>query len=317
MTGNMKKCPFCGADIEENARFCLYCMTSLTEKTVIHTDIKNKKRWLFLSVALLLFLLVFIIVLLFGKALQKRGDKTSGSEYMATVSDDYSAGTSQEAPVNSDEESDAYSSGGTSDTEVSEESSSASVITDSSSSKIESGDTVVEDNESSDLSDSDNNIADSGKDNDIKEPTYTYRNAQKGDDWDLSYNIPQDAIVITGVSVPSEQGKYVIPEKIDGKTVVAVMQDAFCKQEVSDTVKTVVVPSTVKTIWSNAFGNCYNLTDIYIYGNIHIDTDALPDISRRSGTITIHCSSYCNDRNFRLYKNIAKDYGAVWSEWVG
>ena len=28
----IKKCPFCGADIEESARFCLYCMQSLIEK---------------------------------------------------------------------------------------------------------------------------------------------------------------------------------------------------------------------------------------------------------------------------------------------
>ena len=31
----MKKCPFCDADIEDSARFCLYCMRPLTEKEQI------------------------------------------------------------------------------------------------------------------------------------------------------------------------------------------------------------------------------------------------------------------------------------------
>ena len=40
----MKKCPFCGADIEESARFCLYCMQSLTEKEQIPPHPKKKPR---------------------------------------------------------------------------------------------------------------------------------------------------------------------------------------------------------------------------------------------------------------------------------
>ena len=51
----MKQCPYCKADIQENARFCLYCMQPLVEKTVIAP--MGKKRhgigWIIVAVLLL------------------------------------------------------------------------------------------------------------------------------------------------------------------------------------------------------------------------------------------------------------------------
>ena len=41
----MKKCPFCGANIEDSARFCLYCMQSLTEKEQILPRHKKKPQY--------------------------------------------------------------------------------------------------------------------------------------------------------------------------------------------------------------------------------------------------------------------------------
>ncbi len=41
----MKRCPFCGAEIEYDARFCLYCMTSLDEKQYWKPKKHTKKRW--------------------------------------------------------------------------------------------------------------------------------------------------------------------------------------------------------------------------------------------------------------------------------
>ena len=73
-------------------------------------------------------------------------------------------------------------------------------------------------------------------------------------------------VVITGVKTAATDGKYVIPETLDGKKVIAIMALAFCDNNISNTVKTVFVPSTVKTIWNNAFATCYNLTDIYFKG---------------------------------------------------
>ncbi len=48
----MKECPFCHAKIEENARFCIHCMTSFEEKEVIPVLRKTSKGFLFVLVAL-------------------------------------------------------------------------------------------------------------------------------------------------------------------------------------------------------------------------------------------------------------------------
>ena len=63
----MKKCPFCGADIEDSARFCLYCMRSLTEKEQILPHKKKKPQWSLIIVAIVA--LVMIAVLLLSKML--------------------------------------------------------------------------------------------------------------------------------------------------------------------------------------------------------------------------------------------------------
>ena len=58
----MKKCPFCGADIEENARFCLYCMQSLTGKEQIISHQKKKPQYLTIIAAIGLSLVALAVV---------------------------------------------------------------------------------------------------------------------------------------------------------------------------------------------------------------------------------------------------------------
>ncbi|MBR5272827.1 MAG: hypothetical protein IKU25_05465 [Clostridia bacterium] len=71
----MSKCPFCGADIEESARFCLYCMQSLTEKEQVLLHPKKKPRWLLIVAALFAVALILAFVLLGSKFLT--GNETS------------------------------------------------------------------------------------------------------------------------------------------------------------------------------------------------------------------------------------------------
>ena len=60
----MKKCPFCKAEIEDNARFCLYCMKSLTEKEDIPPAKGKLPRWLLIVIGAILLSVVALIILL-------------------------------------------------------------------------------------------------------------------------------------------------------------------------------------------------------------------------------------------------------------
>ena len=66
----MKKCPFCKAEIEENARFCLYCMTPLEEKQTIENPKNKPRRWVYFLIASALALVVVgaLILIIKGTA---------------------------------------------------------------------------------------------------------------------------------------------------------------------------------------------------------------------------------------------------------
>jgi len=60
----MKKCPFCKADIEDNARFCLYCMKPLNEKEVITPPQRKRSLWWILVVVVLLLAVLIAAVVM-------------------------------------------------------------------------------------------------------------------------------------------------------------------------------------------------------------------------------------------------------------
>lgn len=57
----MKKCPYCKAEIEENARFCLYCMKPLVEKETITPPKKRRRIWVFVAVVLVMCIGVLLL----------------------------------------------------------------------------------------------------------------------------------------------------------------------------------------------------------------------------------------------------------------
>ena len=62
----MKKCPFCGASIDDSARFCLHCMTSLTEKEQILLHQKKKPQWI-IPILVAIVVSFVAVLLLFGQ----------------------------------------------------------------------------------------------------------------------------------------------------------------------------------------------------------------------------------------------------------
>ena len=338
----MKKCPKCKAEIQEEARFCLYCMTSFEEKQTIETPKENNKRWLIILAAVLVLVLIVVGIFLFSQkdTPNNEGNDTSTSSSISSDSDTPDSTTSSEQQ-NSDSQGNETStptsnnqtqssskneggitnnrSGNTTTTNSSTSGNSQNINTNNTTNSS-SNSTSTNSTSSSNKTESSNTSSSTSTTTTPSQTTtvtYAYRYAKYGDDFSVSANL-ENAVVITGVKTTAADGKYIIPETIDGKNVVAIMALAFCDDSISSTVKTVIVPSSVKTIWNNAFANCYNLTDIYFKGNaIYTESNAFPEVSKRNETLTIHCSANCSDRNYRYYKNSASYYDAEYEEWNG
>lgn len=338
----MKKCPKCKAEIQEEARFCLYCMTSFEEKQTIETPKENNKRWLIIIAAVLVLILIVVGILLFAQKDTPNNEENDTSTNSSISSDlvtphNTTSSEQQNSDSQGNETSTPTSSNQTqtppkNENNITNNSSGKTTTNNSTTSRGSQNSNTNNTTNSSSNSTSTNSTSSSNKTESSNTSsttsttttpsqtttvTYIYRNAKYGDDFSVSANL-ENAVVITGIKNASADGKYIIPETIDGKKVVAIMALAFCDDSISSTVKTVIVPSSVKTIWNNAFANCYNLTDIYFKGNaIYTESNAFPEKSKRNGTLTIHCSANCSDRNYRYYKNSASYYDAEYKEWNG
>ena len=329
----MKKCPKCKAEIQEEARFCLYCMTSFEEKQTIETPKENNKRWLIIIAAVLAVVLVVISIFLFVPKGNDSND-TNNNSNSSSFSSGSNTSTDNKDTASSEQQGDEGGGGESSSpssnsqpqnsTNNTTNNTSGNTTTNSTTNSGSQNNSTTNNSATSSTSNNKTENNDSGSSStttttptETTTVTYIYRDAKYGDDFSVGADL-ENAVVITGVKTTAADGKYIIPETIDGKKVVAIMALAFCDDSISSTVKTVIVPSSVKTIWNNAFANCYNLTDIYFKGNaIYTESNAFPEVSKRNGTLTIHCSANCSDRNYRYYKNSASYYDAEYEEWNG
>lgn len=321
----MKKCPFCKAEIEENARFCLYCMTPLEEKQEIKTPKDKNRRQPYCILAAVLALVIIGLCVLTIKGSKNPQNESSDTNTkfqidsvqetseVPTPSSQTSNDKQTSTPIaeNSDKTTTQNNTQNISDnSNRNSENNDESTYKENSASNQTSSTTPV--NSSTEGTASDNSTT--------NESSYTYIEATLENTYPTecippSNNI-ENAIVITKVIGNQASGNYVIPDTIDGKRVVAIMPSAF--SDVSASVKSVTLPSTVRTVWNDAFKNCYNLKDIYIKSAvIGIYTDAFPEISKRTDTLTINCTRNCRDFDYYYYRNIADKYGALYKEWNG
>lgn len=155
--------------------------------------------------------------------------------------------------------------------------------------------------------------------------SWTYRQATSYDYY-KNYNkiATEDAIIITGfTSIPSN-GIFEIPEKINGKTVVAIemtASGAHSFNSVGTNVRKVYLPKYLNKINGNIFSSCNNLTDIYVNSDyLYIEPSALPSKGSRNNKLTFHTTedSWClyGAKYFSVYCSPygANEYYAVWEE---
>ncbi len=68
---HMKQCPHCNAELPQEANFCLYCMTKLTDETEV--AVARRPWWRFLLLAVIPVIVIAIAVLLFFTLSDKTG----------------------------------------------------------------------------------------------------------------------------------------------------------------------------------------------------------------------------------------------------
>ena len=284
----MSTCPHCGETLQEGARFCPYCMTSLDEKTVVLTHTSKKRRLLAVSAVLLLLIAVLGGILLWPTP----GTPPTDAGGPTTTTTTSSTGENGETgtPVGG-----GASSGSTGSTGNASGTTSATTVGGPSSSV----ETPV-----------------------VTTPqavTYTYITAtpENAYPWDCATPTPfPDGVVITRVHGVAADGVYDVPATLGGKPVLAIRPAAFA--DVGEYVSSVILPASIRTVWSGAFPGCYDMTDVYFRSSvITVFVDAFPPSYKRTGTLTVHSKYDCRDHDFYYLRNIVGDFDAQWAQWNG
>lgn len=302
----MKTCPFCKAEIEDNARFCLYCMRSLEEKQVVAT---TKKRWLRPIWAIGLLVLALLVWLLLPEPENLPVTPTEPPVLAETTLPD-----ATDQPTTQETEG----------TTAPEQTTPVTTLPPNTTPEVKPvPETTVPEVTTPEATVPEvKPIPDTTQPEVISSPVnpdnavvYSYRPAERTDDLNANYTNPGDHIVITGVVTPSANGEYIIPAYIDGLQVITV--DKFAFTGVS--VRKILIENGVKNVFPYAFSDCVDLTDIYIAGiSVMISTDAFPEPDSRSGILTFHCSADCHDRTYNFYKTgAAYWFGGQYEEWNG
>lgn len=328
----MKKCPYCSAELLDDAEFCLYCMRQLTPKIDVNKKIK-RSVWPFVVISVLLALLACAIILLIIKFGLNYNQYYSSGGSSSSITSLLQNGTSTE-----NEHTSIDSIIGNYSSEIGYESTLSDNSSDDDNSSNYSSNNIASNNSETEKDD-DKKDASSTPSSESSEVSSQTSSSTSSDDTSSSTAPVQTwstktvngGVEIIGIANYNSTGNYEIPSQIDGKTVVGIGFQAFYYEQniksivLPDTLKyigeqsfaycdsltQIIIPASVTEIRNNAFVPCKNLSDIYIKStNITIATYAFSNSYQRDVTLTIHApSSVMNSIEARIC------WSAEYDEW--
>lgn len=255
----MKKCPYCNAVIEENARFCIYCMKTLNEKQIINSQKPIKKTVVISIISAVLVFALIVICSFFPNTNNPAFPSINSDSIVNDSSQNFDSSFSEDSSENTENNESQYQTSSsnsnsknnfTSNTITSNNTTTSSSSSSSSSSNSSSSGNVEN---SSDQS-SGNNSSNNGE-------TETSDLLQA-----LTYQISKNEIEILQCDTELK-GDIIIPQEIDGIPVVRITRQAFIN---CNKITSIVIPESVRQINTEAFKNCTALKRVNIPKNINI-----------------------------------------------
>ena len=261
----MKACPYCNKKIEDNARFCLYCMSTLNEKKILSFSKKPfyKKRYIFVA-AFSAVAILLSCIFAFPKNTVPSAATTDSSDIISSQQTSLSPDTASRNVASKN---------------ASSKPNLLSLIFSNSSSRYTSTSsktntaTVTNKYNSSTPSKTSSSLKESSSSSKVSSALQSTSSTAYGESKTykcFTYKIMDNGLINISKCDPLTQGEVIVPDKIEGRTVVGISYKAFAD---CTKITSVTIPDTVTAVGTGAFKNCTSLKTV----NLSKAVNTIPD----------------------------------------